>query len=335
MPWSVGTHIPSQCSRIPSCCFAAVPEQLWDAQRVASLCVCPTPTPDVGGMRLCKPLGVLLAPFRTHPTLHRTIPLAKGSLYPPTSVELLLTVVSWWSPKHFFPLFLGEQMNAGGQKQLEIKGSSGGCSSEVLVGEGLTLSCVSLSHDDGDLWTSLQGKPTQLLILGRLHGIRTQPLKAVSVVGKYLANQWMDKKAARLSSMGNQCGINHPLFLGWHLGALPTLGPETGAAHHPMVVGKDATMRTAQAFSTFFSLLTLYILLRGLSFCPAPQGVICSGYVMSNLHLLYLLIWVMEVQDGETLGGLLGQPPPFLLLYVNGKISWKVLAAEEEWTGWW
>lgn len=210
MPWSVGTHIPSRRSHIPSRCFAAIPEQLWDAQRVASLWVCPTPSPDVGGMRLYKPLGVL-APFRTHPTLYPTIPLAKGILCPPISVELLLTGVFWSSPKLFFPLFLGEQMNAGGQKQLETKGSSGGCSSEVLVGEGLALSCVSLSHGDGDLWTSLQGKPTQLLILERLHGIRTQPSKTGNVVGKYLANQWMDKKASGLSSVGNQCGINHPI----------------------------------------------------------------------------------------------------------------------------
>lgn len=100
-----------------------------------------------------------------------------------------------------------------------------------------------------------------------------------------------------------------------------------------MVVGRDATMRRARGFSTFFNWLTLYIFLRGLSLCPALRGVTCLSYMTSNLHLLYLLMWVMEVQDGETLGGLPGQSPPFLLLYVNGKISWKVLAAEEEWTG--
>lgn len=131
-------------------------------------------------------------------------PLAEGTHYPPTSVELLLSVVSWGSSKLFFPIFLGEERNAEGQKQSEIKGSSRGCSSEMLVGEGLTLSCVSLSHGDGDCVDSLKQKPTLLLILGRLHGIRTQPLRAGSEVGKYLANQ---------------C----PLTLRWHLGCSPSI----------------------------------------------------------------------------------------------------------------
>lgn len=121
-------------------------------------------------------------------------------------MELLLSVVSWGSPKLFFPIFLGEERNAEGQKQSEIKGSSRGCSSEMLVGEGLTLSCVSLSHGDGDCVDSLKGKPTLLLILGRLHGIRTQPLRAGSEVGKYLANQWMDRKASRDLPWGISAG---------------------------------------------------------------------------------------------------------------------------------
>lgn len=78
MPWSVGSRIPSRRSHIPSCCFAAIPEQLWDAQRVASLWVCPTPSPDVGGMKLCKPLGTPLVAFSTHPTLHPAIPFGRG-----------------------------------------------------------------------------------------------------------------------------------------------------------------------------------------------------------------------------------------------------------------
>lgn len=53
--------------------------------------------------------------------------------------------------------------------------------------------------------------------------------------------------------------------------------------------------------------------------CPALWGLTCPTYVRSTLHLLYLLAWVMEVQGGETLGGLPAQLPPFLLLYVDGK----------------
>lgn len=101
------------------------------------------------------------------------------------------------------------------------------------------------------MWPSLQGKPTLLLVLG------TRWNKGTAVEGRECGGEipckTMDKKASRLPSVGNQCGINHPLSLGWHWGALQALGAESGAVHHLVVVSRDATMRTAQGFSTFFS----------------------------------------------------------------------------------
>lgn len=73
------------------------------------------------------------------------------------------------------------------------------------------------------------------------------------------------------------------------------------------------------------NLFQLYILLRGLSLCPALQGISFPTCLRDALHLLCLPTWVMEVQGGETLGGPQAQLPPFLLLYVEGKCLGKSL----------
>lgn len=138
-----------------------------------------------------------------------------------------------------------------------MQGGRSSWGSKAVV-DVVTLSRVSLSHGDGDLWTSPKGKPAPDFV--KVARNKDTLLKAGSEVGK-IANQWMDKK---------------------HLEIF----------HGESVWDKPS---------------------------PVPS-------------ILYLLTWVVEVQDGET-------PRPassFPSAFCEWKMSWKVLAAEEEWTGrWW